>query len=840
MSEHLTRTEQQDFELYSLMGDLGDSAVRERFQVLKDQGKIDQTTVGARLIADSAGKVIAAVKVFMERGEDARGRPSARVARIRELVRDVGVERSVLIGLRTTLAAVTRNHTTWRKRTTNSIRGAIGYAIKEEMDWRHLKSENPSLFGYAARNSGQRTARERSGIKKRLQESLAEKDCGWSSEDVLMVGALVLQCIMDFGGLIEQELTFRSDDPRAKAKRYALVALKPDVLKWMQDGNNYLAAVRPRNLPITTPPLDWGPDLVGGYPNRPGVPLDMMTSRSRSQYATFARTSECPTLYRAFNTIQRTPWRVNRRSFEVLAISVRQKWTDVGFMGTLPDKPKAPAHDFAPGDPAWLDFKYKRREWLILEERFIGEALAAGRTLSIGEIYEDFDRWFLPHQIDFRGRCYPIGCPISYQGPDWQRGIVEFADGKKIGTQEALDWLLIHGANCYGEDKLSLKDRIAWTKENALDIIRSARDPIEYRWWSEADKPFQFLSFCFEFADMMELEDPLDHVSHIPVAVDGSNNGLQIYSMLMRDEQGCRATNCVPVDEPQDAYQEVADRLTERMHEYAAGHDDAKLRRRAKRVLEFLQANGMDGFPRKSVKRPVMTQPYGATVYSCQSYLVAWYHDFVRGKTLTGLEKPFPERDAYKVWHWVGSIVWDIMGEVLFRARHAMDWIRQASDILAAHDVDFAWTTPLGMRCGQDYKKGTVERVGFHTGRQMYIRVWNATEHVDGNKAANGSCPNYIHSLDASAMFLTVERASLAGVTHFQMIHDSFGTHAADMPVLAQVLRESYIQILQGNPLQDLRAELQSSLPEGVELPEVPERGSVDISTLMDSKYFFS
>ena len=117
MSEPGTRTQQQDLELYSLMGELGDSAVRERFQVLKDQGKIDQTTVGARLIADSAGKVIAAVKVFMERGEDARGRPSARVARIRELVRDVGVERSVLIGLRTTLAAVTRNHTTGRKRT---------------------------------------------------------------------------------------------------------------------------------------------------------------------------------------------------------------------------------------------------------------------------------------------------------------------------------------------------------------------------------------------------------------------------------------------------------------------------------------------------------------------------------------------------------------------------------------------------------------------------------------------------------------------------------------------------------------------------------------------------
>jgi DNA-directed RNA polymerase len=37
-----------------------------------------------------------------------------------------------------------------------------------------------------------------------------------------------------------------------------------------------------------------------------------------------------------------------------------------------------------------------------------------------------------------------------------------------------------------------------------------------------------------------------EFVSHLPVAFDGSCNGLQNYSMMLRDEVGGAATNLVP------------------------------------------------------------------------------------------------------------------------------------------------------------------------------------------------------------------------------------------------------------------------------------------------------
>ena len=144
------------------------------------------------------------------------------------------------------------------------------------------------------------------------------------------------------------------------------------------------------------------------------------------------------------------------------------------------------------------------------------------------------------------------------------------------------------------------------------------------------------------------------------------------------------------------------------------------------------------------------------------------------------------------------------------------------------------------MKCIQHYKKGSVKTINLKSAGLVKIKLWQPNEDVDGVKAANGSCPNWIHSLDASAMFLTVVRASEAGATHFQMIHDSFGTHVCDVPNLSRILRESYIEILQGNPLGDLRDQLQSKLPAGVELPPIPERGTVDLNDLRKAQYFFA
>ena len=79
----------------------------------------------------------------------------------------------------------------------------------------------------------------------------------------------------------------------------------------------------------------------------------------------------------------------------------------------------------------------------------------------------------------------------------------------------------------------------------------------------EADSPFQFLAFCFEWAGWCEQGDGF--VSHLPVSADGSCNGLQHFAAMLRSSTTGKEVNLIPDDEPQDIYQKVADRVTEKL-----------------------------------------------------------------------------------------------------------------------------------------------------------------------------------------------------------------------------------------------------------------------------------
>jgi DNA-directed RNA polymerase len=113
------------------------------------------------------------------------------------------------------------------------------------------------------------------------------------------------------------------------------------------------------------------------------------------------------------------------------------------------------------------------------------------------------------------------------------------------------------------------------------------------------------------------------------------------------------------------------------------------------------------------------------------------------------------------------------------------------------------------------------------------------TDEIDPGRSRNGIAPNWIHSLDATAAHLTVYSASMKGVSHFRMIHDSFATHAADMPVLAATLREVYADIFSADQVTRLRQELRECAPEGVILPVPPSFGTLDPNQVKEAEYFF-
>src|SRR4051812_39770572 len=85
---------------------------------------------------------------------------------------------------------------------------------------------------------------------------------------------------------------------------------------------------------------------------------------------------------------------------------------------------------------------------------------------------------YLPHNLDFRGRAYPIPPHLNHIGDDLSRGLLMFDHAKPLGVR-GLRWLKIHLANLYGYDKANFDERVQWVENHMDQIVESATKPLE-------------------------------------------------------------------------------------------------------------------------------------------------------------------------------------------------------------------------------------------------------------------------------------------------------------------------------------------------------------------------
>lgn len=84
----------------------------------------------------------------------------------------------------------------------------------------------------------------------------------------------------------------------------------------------------------------------------------------------------------------------------------------------------------------------------------------------------------MPHNLDFRGRAYPIPPHLNHIGDDLSRGLLLFAESRPLG-QSGLRWLKIHLANVFGYDKASFDEREKFTDEHIEEIKDNALRPLD-------------------------------------------------------------------------------------------------------------------------------------------------------------------------------------------------------------------------------------------------------------------------------------------------------------------------------------------------------------------------
>jgi DNA-directed RNA polymerase len=79
--------------------------------------------------------------------------------------------------------------------------------------------------------------------------------------------------------------------------------------------------------------------------------------------------------------------------------------------------------------------------------------------LTITELYSTKHEFFIPTNLDFRGRLYCVSEYLNYQSTELAKSLLLFSKGEKLykSDKESINYLKAYGANCYGNklDKMS-------------------------------------------------------------------------------------------------------------------------------------------------------------------------------------------------------------------------------------------------------------------------------------------------------------------------------------------------------------------------------------------------
>lgn len=719
----------------------------------------------------------------------------------------------------------------YQKPTIHKVVNAIGDALDNEICLIKFKEKNKSYYNQVLDDLNKRNASlhwKNTVLNHKFIEKENFYSSHWTHVQKQYVGFFLFELLLPFG-IVETKYIYEY------GKTIKYVVPTEHFLKIIENLNDNLKILSPSFEPMVCTPAEWTGIYEGGYliPHR----KCRFIKHNDNAYLMRADKFGLENCYSAVTYIQNTDWCINKNVLSV----VRELWKNNKSIGGLPNQEDVLIPSFPYPDKAKTDLTQEQKSVIKLWKQQATQQyrkniqlrslrMSTVQIIKIANKFEEYEKMYFPHQLDFRGRIYPIPILLQPQGCDLSKGLLTFSGGKPLDAN-GLKWLKIHIANCWGLSKENYESRLKWVDENTDLILNTASFPLTFLEWSKADKPFQFLAGCFELSGY--LNDPDNYISTLPVSTDGACNALQHYSALLKDEKAGKSVNLIDSDKPNDIYQVVADDLIEKLHL----QEDKQL---SQQWLEL-------GINRKLTKRPVMTLTYGATKYSCRDYI----KDFLLDNfDINFLHNHFgkigisPSNTIQKVSSWLADILWNCIKECLPSAVNAMEYLRKVARICAKKQKPIEWVTPMGMLVNQSYFATKQQRINTEImGSLKVYKYRTEVNKYDTIRQVNGICPNFVHSLDASCLMLWVQRCIENGIYRFSPVHDSYGVLASDAELSQEILRNCFVEIYKTYDIlekfiDDITTDLAESEKE--ELPPPPPSFNLDLDEVIGSRYFFS
>ncbi|KAJ1978481.1 DNA-directed RNA polymerase [Dimargaris verticillata] len=581
----------------------------------------------------------------------------------------------------------------------------------------------------------------------------------------------------------------------------------------------------PNFLPMVVPPRSWLTYNSGGYLTLRNLSVRVKNIHDELLYLRKASDEgRLHTIHLGLDVLGKTQWRINRFIYDVLlkVWNSGQGLADIPparLDVTMPRKPE----DYDTDPKARRAYHLQCSKLVTAERNNHSLRCSANYVVEIARAFLDYGFYF-PHNLDFRGRAYPIPPHFNHLGNDLSRGLLSFYVGKPLGAR-GLRWLRIQLANLYGFDKHSFDDREQFAIDHYEDVKDSALHPLDGKqWWLGAEDPWQCLATCRELYEALNSPDPEQYVSHLPIHQDGTCNGLQHYAALGGDRRGAEQVNLLPSESPQDVYSGVLKLVLEDIEKGVEKDDPMAI---------LLQGK----VNRKVIKQTVMTNVYGVTFIGARDQIMRRLKE----------REDVDDQMLYRLSGYLTHQVFRSLGEIFKCARQIQDWLNEAAKRIS-HSVNredlerptslsrewsarasskheatkhrlsnsiyhlqriarenyssVIWTTPLNLTVVQPYRnEGTRIIKTDLQSIQIYDR--SRTAPVDSRKQSTAFPPNFIHSLDATHMMLSAIECNRQGLV-FASVHDSYWTHACDIDTMSTILRNEFIRLHRQPIMQNL------------------------------------
>ncbi|PWN26187.1 DNA/RNA polymerase [Jaminaea rosea] len=731
---------------------------------------------------------------------------------------------------------------------------AIGRAVEEE-HYAHFLRSRPDLSERVRR--AHELVRNKSttdlAARRKAKKWLESQDDGrmqWTQNVRARVGSYLVGHLLQLATVkreaIDRDGHVWSEEHPAMVSTYQYVqGKKIGVLKLNDhvaqrlDKESVRGAMHARYLPMLVKPRLWLKPDEGGYLT---TKTNMMRYKESAEQVSYLKAASADgnrleTVMCALDALGETPWIINSKVLEVM--------TEVWNSGKdTADMPPLISDDWNRRErPADFDTNLIARNEYLQHEKQNRQLRASAHSrrcdvnykLEIARSFVDEVIYF-PHNVDFRGRAYPVPPHLNHMGDDLCRGLLLFAEAKPLGVA-GLKWLRIHLANVYGYDKASFDERVQFSVDHFKDIEAAVKDPLgPNKWWLGADDPWQCLATCHElYAAINHPEGPEKFPSRIPVHQDGTCNGLQHYAALGGDIRGAKQVNLTSGERPADVYTAVADLVIKEIEEEARRDDPDPA------AVELLGK-----VTRKVVKQTVMTTVYGVTFIGAKNQVQKQLADrgdvdpmkifhvstYLAKKILACIGNLFA--GANRIQHWFvdvarlisRSIPPERMPALLESSRAAGRLTDPKTGLKTGNTQRFGpgtgervnmdrvpleqmtsviWTSPIGMPIVQPYRKHKKTQIATAL-QTLFLRDPNANAEVSPAKQASAFPPNFIHSLDATHMLLSALECQDAGLT-FAAVHDSYWTHACDVETMSDIIRDTFVRLHTQDILPKLREE---------------------------------